>query len=135
MCARSAADSRCARLSCPPGACRGAMRVTDPDPSDTFGCVRPRLAVVPACSAPDPLGSVLGGGVPTPVPLQLFAGHARDPIPHRLDLGEVRAMLDEGRFWTEYQPIIHARTGRTVAFESLARFRRRDGRLAPPAKV
>lgn len=100
------------------------MRVTEPDPSDTFGCVRYQLAAVPPKVRP-----------PTPVPFELFAGHSRDPVSHRLDLAEVRALLDEGRFWTEYQPIIHARTGRTVAFESLARFRRRDGRLAPPANV
>lgn len=99
------------------------MRVTEPDPSDKFGCVRQLAAVPPKV------------GPPTPAPFELFAGYSREPVSHRLDLAEVRALLDEGRFWTEYQPIIHVRTGRTVAFESLARFRRRDGRLAPPAKV
>jgi EAL domain-containing protein (putative c-di-GMP-specific phosphodiesterase class I) len=52
-----------------------------------------------------------------------------------LDLSEARAALDGGRFWTEYQAIVHARTGKTCAFEALARFRRRDGRPIPPAAV
>ncbi len=56
-------------------------------------------------------------------------------MPGRLDLAEVRRILDEGRFWTEYQPLVHARTGRTAAFEALARFHRRDGRPVAPARV
>ena len=44
-------------------------------------------------------------------------------------------MLDQGRFWTEYQAIVQARNGRTVAYEALARFDRRDGRPVPPARV
>jgi EAL domain-containing protein (putative c-di-GMP-specific phosphodiesterase class I) len=70
-----------------------------------------------------------------PVPFDLFAGHDRHPGPGRLDLGEVRRLLDEGRFWTEYQPLVHARSGRTAAFEALARFRRTDGRPIAPARV
>jgi len=70
-----------------------------------------------------------------PASFDLFAGHDRQPAHGRLDLGEVRSMLDEGRFWTEYQPLVHARSGRTAAFEALARFRRRDGRPVPPARV
>jgi len=56
-----------------------------------------------------------------PASFDLFAGHDRQAIPGRLDLNEVRRLLDEGRFWTEYQPLVHARTGRTSAFEALAR--------------
>jgi EAL domain-containing protein (putative c-di-GMP-specific phosphodiesterase class I) len=70
-----------------------------------------------------------------PVPFDLFAGHDRQAEPGRLDLGEVRRLLDEGRFWTEYQPLVHARSGRTAAFEALARFRRGDGRPIAPARV
>jgi EAL domain-containing protein (putative c-di-GMP-specific phosphodiesterase class I) len=44
-------------------------------------------------------------------------------------------MLDLGRFWTEYQPLVNARSGRTVAFEALGRFRARDGRLVSPGAV
>jgi EAL domain-containing protein (putative c-di-GMP-specific phosphodiesterase class I) len=72
----------------------------------------------------------------TPVPFELFAGHSRNEAGARgLDLEEIRRVLDDGRFWTEYQPIVHARTGRTVAFESLGRFERKDGRPIPPARV
>ncbi|HET6440384.1 MAG TPA: EAL domain-containing protein [Anaeromyxobacter sp.] len=70
-----------------------------------------------------------------PAPFDLFCGHDRLPTPGRLDLNEVRRLLDEGRFWTEYQPLVHAKTGRTAAFEALARFRHRDGRPVPPARV
>jgi EAL domain-containing protein (putative c-di-GMP-specific phosphodiesterase class I) len=70
-----------------------------------------------------------------PAPFDLFAGHDRQPIPGRLDLGEIRRVLDEGRFWTEYQPLVHARTGRTAAFEALARFCHRDSKPIAPARV
>jgi EAL domain-containing protein (putative c-di-GMP-specific phosphodiesterase class I) len=43
--------------------------------------------------------------------------------------------VDEGRFSTEYQAIVQTRTGKTVAYEALARFRRRDGRAIPPARM
>ncbi len=52
-----------------------------------------------------------------------------------LDLTEARATLDHGRFSTEYQAIVQARTGKTVAYEALGRFRRRDGRPIPPARM
>jgi EAL domain-containing protein (putative c-di-GMP-specific phosphodiesterase class I) len=52
-----------------------------------------------------------------------------------LELSEARAALDGGRFWTEYQAIVHVRTGKTCAFEALGRFRRRDGRPIPPTAV
>jgi EAL domain-containing protein (putative c-di-GMP-specific phosphodiesterase class I) len=71
----------------------------------------------------------------SPASFDLFAGHDRQVMPGRLDLAEVRRILDEGRFWTEYQPLVHARTGRTAAFEALARFHRRDGRPVAPARV
>jgi EAL domain-containing protein (putative c-di-GMP-specific phosphodiesterase class I) len=87
------------------------------------------LALVPAPKAAAPADDL------EPASFDLFAGHDRQRAPCRLDLGEVRSMLDEGRFWTEYQPLVHARTGRTAAFEALARFHRRDGRPVPPARV
>jgi EAL domain-containing protein (putative c-di-GMP-specific phosphodiesterase class I) len=56
-------------------------------------------------------------------------------VPHPLDLAEARSAFDNGRFWTEYQAIVHARTGKTCAYEALGRFRRRDGRPIPPARM
>ena len=53
----------------------------------------------------------------------------------RLDLDSVRDLLKEGRFWTEYQPLVHARTARTSAFEALARFRGDDGQPVAPQRV
>jgi EAL domain-containing protein (putative c-di-GMP-specific phosphodiesterase class I) len=75
------------------------------------------------------------GGRPTPIPFDVFAEHHGVRQARRFDLAEARQILDEGRFWTEYQAIIQARTGRTVAYEALARFERADGRPVPPAKV
>jgi EAL domain-containing protein (putative c-di-GMP-specific phosphodiesterase class I) len=72
---------------------------------------------------------------PPPVPFHLFAGHEREPRPSRLTLDGVRAILDAGAFWTEYQPIVHVRTGRTAAYEALARFRGKSGRPLAPARV
>ncbi len=72
---------------------------------------------------------------PEPVPFDLFAGHDRQPIPGRVDLNTIRDLLDAGRFWTEYQPLVHSRTGRTAAFEALARFSHPDGRPVAPARV
>jgi EAL domain-containing protein (putative c-di-GMP-specific phosphodiesterase class I) len=83
-----------------------------------------RLAVVPA--APDG---------PSAAPGDPFGAVAQGRPPGRLDLAEARAMLDQGRFYTEYQAIVQARTGATAAFEALARFRRRDGREIAPARV
>jgi EAL domain-containing protein (putative c-di-GMP-specific phosphodiesterase class I) len=73
--------------------------------------------------------------LPAPAPFHLFSGHARARRPARVTLEGVRAILDSGAFWTEYQPIVHARTGRTAAFEALARFHGRGGRPLPPAQV
>jgi EAL domain-containing protein (putative c-di-GMP-specific phosphodiesterase class I) len=78
---------------------------------------------------------------PTPVPFERFepfepfqdSAPARSPRP--VDLDEARSALDDGRFWSEYQAIVHARTGKTCAYEALARFRRRDGRPVPPARM
>jgi EAL domain-containing protein (putative c-di-GMP-specific phosphodiesterase class I) len=53
----------------------------------------------------------------------------------RIGLEEARGLLDLGRFFTEYEPLVSLRSGRTVAYEALARFRRHDGRLAAPDRV
>lgn len=89
---------------------------------------RDRLSPVTAAYALKP-------AVPEPIPFDLFSGHERVARPARVTLEGVRAILDAGRFWTEYQPLVHARTGRTVAFEALARFQGRSGRPLPPAQV
>lgn len=73
-------------------------------------------------------------GAPAPIPFEPF-GPPSPHAPRGLDLTEARATLDHGRFWTEYQAIVHARTGKTVAFEALGRFRRRDGHLIAPARM
>lgn len=92
--------------------------------SDRFPFVgAPHLHVVPPAE-----------DVPAPIPFEPF-GPAPRHAPRTLDLAEARSVLDQGRFWTEYQAIVHARTGKTVAFEALARFRRRDGHLLPPAPM
>ncbi len=71
---------------------------------------------------------------PAPIPFEPFG-----PPPHHvsrgLDLAEARSALDQGRFWTEYQAIVHARSGKTCGFEALARFRRRDGQRVSPARI
>jgi EAL domain-containing protein (putative c-di-GMP-specific phosphodiesterase class I) len=97
--------------------------------SDRFEDVRrAALSLVPA---PAP---VSGADIaPTPVPFE-FAEHQRERQARRLDLAEARHVLDEGRFWTEYQAIVQARTGKTVAYEALARFNRRDGRPVDPTR-
>lgn len=94
--------------------------------SDKLGAVAPpKLTVVPAPgTAP----------VPEPVPFASFGGTPARPA-RGLDLAEARSTLDQGRFWTEYQAIVHARTGKTVAFEALGRFRRRDGHPISPARM
>jgi EAL domain-containing protein (putative c-di-GMP-specific phosphodiesterase class I) len=80
-----------------------------------------RLAVVPECPPARPVNS--------------FGPAPRVRPSVRIDLAEARAILDQGRFFTEYQAIVQARTGATVAFEALARFRRRDGHDVSPARV
>ncbi len=44
---------------------------------------------------------------------------------------EMRAALDEGRFYPRYQPIVDLRTGRVTGFELLARWRRDDVEIGP----
>lgn len=44
---------------------------------------------------------------------------------------EMRASLDEGRFYPRYQPIVDLRTGRVAGFELLARWRRDDVEIGP----
>jgi EAL domain-containing protein (putative c-di-GMP-specific phosphodiesterase class I) len=63
--------------------------------------------------------------------------HAAHPIPalERIGLDEARGLIDHGRFFTEYEPLVSLRSGRTAAYEALARFRRHDGRLAAPDRV
>ena len=94
------------------------------------GTLRP----VPTAAAPSTARELEPGADQGPTPFELFAGHERQ-APARLDLAAIRRILDEGRFWTEYQPLVDARTGRTVAFEALARFGRPDGRCVAPARV
>ena len=105
--------------------CHRVKRLTPDDGSASLSFVAaPRLRLVP----PPP-------AAPTPVPFEPFLEGAPPRPLHVVDLGEARAALDDGRFWTEYQAIVHARTGKTCAFEALGRFRRRDGRPIPPAHV
>ena len=88
--------------------------------------MRRHLSLVPALREPPD---------PSPAPFDLFAGHERLRGAGVLDLAQVRAILDEGRFWTEYQAIVAVRTGRTAAFEALARFAGRSGRPIAPGIV
>lgn len=98
-------------------------RLTPGDESASLHLVAaPRLRIVP------PLEEA-----PSPVPFEPFLDHGRPS--YGLDLAEARSALDQGRFWTEYQAIVHARTGKTCAYEALGRFRRRDGELIPPAPM
>ncbi len=95
-----------------------------PERSDRFPFVgAPHLHVVPPIE-----------DAPGPIPFEPF-GPPPQHAPRALDLAEARSVLDHGRFWTEYQAIVHARTGKTCAYEALARFRRRDGHLIPPARM
>jgi EAL domain-containing protein (putative c-di-GMP-specific phosphodiesterase class I) len=91
----------------------------------------PGLRVVPE-PPPEPAEP---GGAPAPAPLDVFAEHHGARPTRRFDLAEARTLLDEGRFWTEYQAIVNARSGKTVAYEALARFARRDGRPVAPTRV
>jgi EAL domain-containing protein (putative c-di-GMP-specific phosphodiesterase class I) len=79
--------------------------------------------------------AVAGPRAPAALGMDAFAASERDRMPRRLDLEEIREVLEEGRFSSAYEPIVQTRTGRTVAFEALARFRRRDGRAIAPARV
>ncbi len=72
---------------------------------------------------------------PPPVPFEPSLRPAPARAPRGLDLVEARAALDHGRFWTEYQAIVHARTGKTCAYEALARFCRGDGHPIAPADM
>jgi EAL domain-containing protein (putative c-di-GMP-specific phosphodiesterase class I) len=68
------------------------------------------------------------------VPFEPFRG-APARAARRVDLAEARAALDDGRFWTEYQAIVHAHTGKTCAYEALGRFRRADGQPIAPGRM
>jgi EAL domain-containing protein (putative c-di-GMP-specific phosphodiesterase class I) len=101
------------------------MRLTMPRRSENFYVVGPpHLQLV---HPPQP--------TPRPVPFEPFPGAAPARPPRGLDLAEARSALDHGRFWTEYQAIVHARTGKTCAYEALGRFRRRDGHPISPARM
>jgi EAL domain-containing protein (putative c-di-GMP-specific phosphodiesterase class I) len=52
-----------------------------------------------------------------------------------LALSDVRRIFDDGRFWTEYQAIVDARTGRTAGFEALGRFTDSAGTPVSPATI
>jgi EAL domain-containing protein (putative c-di-GMP-specific phosphodiesterase class I) len=116
--------------------------------------VPPRLALVPGppspreagpgrglapAAAPEPhvapAPSARGRNAPTPIPFQAFDDHQSAPPPRTVGLDDARAILDQGRFWTEYQAIVQARDARTVAYEALARFLRKDGRLVAPSRL
>lgn len=88
--------------------------------------VRPRQPERPAAGR---------GASAEPVPFDVFAERQGARPARHFGLEEAREILDRGRFWTEYQAIVQARTGKTIAYEALARFDRRDGRPVPPAKV
>lgn len=70
-----------------------------------------------------------------PVPFEASSPPAQPHHSRGLDLAESRWMLDQGRFWTEYQAIVQVRSGKTCAYEALGRFLRRDGRLVSPSRV
>lgn len=70
-----------------------------------------------------------------PVPFEAAPAAAASGAPRALDLAEARWALDHGRFWTEYQAIVHTGSGKTCAFEALGRFLRRDGHMVSPARV
>ncbi|HSM93234.1 MAG TPA: EAL domain-containing protein [Anaeromyxobacteraceae bacterium] len=70
-------------------------------------------------------------------PREPAQAHAPHPVTalERIGLDEARSLLDRGRFFTEYEPLVSLRSGRIAAYEALARFRRQDGRLAAPDRV
>jgi EAL domain-containing protein (putative c-di-GMP-specific phosphodiesterase class I) len=96
----------------------------------------PALTVVPPATDAVRAGTALpASDRAAPVPFDVFAEHQGARQVRRFGLDDAREILDAGRFWTEYQAIIQARTGKTVAYEALARFARRDGRPVPPTRV
>jgi EAL domain-containing protein (putative c-di-GMP-specific phosphodiesterase class I) len=99
--------------------------------------VTPRLSVVRDTPAPasEPPARSKRGLEAAPIPFQPFTVRPGARHPRGIDLDDARSILDRGRFWTEYQAIVQARTGRTVAYEALARFVRRDGRPVPPGRL
>jgi EAL domain-containing protein (putative c-di-GMP-specific phosphodiesterase class I) len=95
------------------------------------------LSIVPPLDRhqPPPAPAARGAvSAPTPVPFRPLAA-SNGPQSRGLSLADARETLDQGRFATEYQAIVQARTGRTVAYEALGRFRRRDGRPISPARM
>ncbi|HYG68190.1 MAG TPA: EAL domain-containing protein, partial [Anaeromyxobacteraceae bacterium] len=51
----------------------------------------------------------------------------RRPVSGELELEEARAVLDQGLYWTEYQPLLETRSERVIGYEALARFQHTDG--------
>lgn len=94
----------------------------------------PPLRVVPSPDAARGEPVPPGAG-PAPVPFDVFAEHQGARPGRRFGLAEAREILDAGRFFTAYEAIVQARTGKTVAYEALARFQRRDGRPVVPARM
>jgi len=98
--------------------------------------VAPRLALV---AEPEPRGELIDPVrdllAPEPIPFRAFEDHVRARPTRNVALEDARAILDRGRFWSEYQAIVQARTGRTVAYEALARFSRGDGRAIAPTRL
>jgi EAL domain-containing protein (putative c-di-GMP-specific phosphodiesterase class I) len=94
-----------------------------------------RLSVVPAPPR-DPARPAGAPPGPAPsLPFDAFLAHHGQRAPRPFGLDDARAILDGGRFWTEYQAIVQARSGRTMAYEALARFTRRDGRPVAPTRL
>jgi EAL domain-containing protein (putative c-di-GMP-specific phosphodiesterase class I) len=93
--------------------------------SATLGVVPAHLVLVPR-----PVDDA-----PIPAPFESTEGGRTVADAVRLDLDEARSALDGGRFWTEYQAIVHARTGKTAAYEALGRFRRLDGHPIAPGPM
>jgi EAL domain-containing protein (putative c-di-GMP-specific phosphodiesterase class I) len=112
--------------------------MTMPSRPDRNGVV-PTAQLTLVRDAPDAEPGASSGGlsaersVPASLPACPDAG--RRERQRTLRLSEARAIVDEGRFSTEYQAIVQARTGRTIAYEALARFRRRDDAPIPPTYV
>lgn len=76
----------------------------------------PPRSLALARSAPSPAGRSPDGDAPAGLP-------------------GARAILDEGLYWTAYEPVIEVRTLKAVAHEALARFRRPDGTPFPTGSM
>jgi EAL domain-containing protein (putative c-di-GMP-specific phosphodiesterase class I) len=103
---------------------------------DNVGVVAtPKLSLVRTSAAATAAERHARAALSAPVPFDPFAVSPAPQAQRGLDLTEARAAVDQGRFSTEYQAIVQARNGKTVAYEALGRFRSRDGRAIPPARM